>query len=271
MSATGEDMSDLEYFGEEVMRARLARKLTQSQLGTGVGCSQGHVSRVEAGRKIPSEEFAAKCDLVLGTDGMFVRLRRRLLERGHPSWFVPFTQLERTAVEILDYAPSVITGIFQTAEYARAVFESYDPAASREDISALVKNRLQRQAILFKDRPPRLWVVLHEAALRTVVGGPRVMCEQMTKLTEVAARPMVNVQVHPFRAGAPASVEPMILLQQPDGSRLLFGDTALGGQMSEDEARGEFARQAYDRMRAESMGVRDTMRLIEQLVKEYSS
>ncbi|RBM20718.1 hypothetical protein DEH69_07045 [Streptomyces sp. PT12] len=129
---------------------------------------------------------------------------------------------------------------------------------------------MKRQGILTRSQAPRLWVVMHESALRTVVGGPAVMRDQMLRLREVAALPTVTVQVHAFTAGAPASVEPMIILRQPDGSQCLFGDTVLGGQMSEEQEKVEFARQAYDRIRAESMGVRDTLRFIEDIAKGYS-
>ncbi|WP_181727300.1 helix-turn-helix transcriptional regulator [Streptomyces sp. PT12] len=112
MEEVSEDISDLEYFGGEVKRARLARKLSQLQFAEGTGYSQGHISNVESGRKIPSAEFARRCDHVLGTHGMFERLRARLLEKGHPTWFRPFVKLEASAVEILDYAPSVVPGIF---------------------------------------------------------------------------------------------------------------------------------------------------------------
>ncbi|MGH3669818.1 MAG: DUF5753 domain-containing protein, partial [Pseudonocardiaceae bacterium] len=59
---------------------------------------------------------------------------------------------------------------------------------------------------LFGDGAPKLRVVLDEAVLRRVVGGPAIMREQLEHLTEVAKLPHVSVRVQPFSAGAHPSI-----------------------------------------------------------------
>lgn len=49
-------------------------------------------------------------------------------------------------------------------------------------------------------------VVLDEAVLRRMVGGPAAMREQLQHLTEVANLPHVSVLVQPFSAGAHPSI-----------------------------------------------------------------
>lgn len=52
-------------------------------------------------------------------------------------------------------------------------------AASTEQVETRVAARMDRQALLTKPDPPRLWAIMDEAAARRVVGGPAVMREQL--------------------------------------------------------------------------------------------
>lgn len=60
-------------------------------------------------------------------------------------------------------------------------------------------------------------MVLDEAAIRRVVGGPEVMREQLLRLTEDTDKRNVILQVLPFGAGAhPAMVGSFVVLDFPD-------------------------------------------------------
>jgi hypothetical protein len=61
--------------------------------------------------------------------------------------------------------------------------------------------RLSRQRVLTREGAPDVWVVLDEAVLRRVVGGPGVMRAQIEHLIDLAKTPNVTVQVLPFSAG----------------------------------------------------------------------
>lgn len=58
-------------FGADIKQVRVARRLTQRQLAQHTGYSETYVSRVEAGRWLPSEEFTKACDKVFGTGHLF--------------------------------------------------------------------------------------------------------------------------------------------------------------------------------------------------------
>jgi hypothetical protein len=60
---------------------------------------------------------------------------------------------------------------------------------------------MQRQQILLRPDPPRLWAVLDEAALRRPVGGRAVMRAQIQHLLEAARHRHIRLQVLPFSAG----------------------------------------------------------------------
>ncbi|WP_327702708.1 helix-turn-helix domain-containing protein [Streptomyces decoyicus] len=108
-------LNPLQRFGRDVKQVRLARKITQRNLGRAAGYSEAYVSRVEAGKMLPrpSARFAKGCDTAFGTGELFEGLLRRIDEGDHPSWFVPYLNLERKASRILTYETNLITGIVQ--------------------------------------------------------------------------------------------------------------------------------------------------------------
>lgn len=97
---------------------------------------------------------------------------------------------------------SVVPGLLQTPEYARAVTRAAVDGLDDERLDALVEVRLARQDILRAQPPLELSAVLDEAVLRREVGGPEVMARQLKRLLEAARLPQVRLQVLPFTAGA---------------------------------------------------------------------
>ncbi|MDT0432819.1 DUF5753 domain-containing protein, partial [Streptomyces salyersiae] len=75
-------------------------------------------------------------------------------------------------------------------------------AAAEDRVDALVEVRLARQAVLTRDDPLALWVIVGEAALRTQCPDPQIMFEQLSRLARLAERPNITIQVLPS-ASAP--------------------------------------------------------------------
>lgn len=115
--------------------------------------------------------------------------------------------LEADALTISAFQSSVVHGLLQTAEYARAGHEGATPRFSPERIEMQIEAKLIRQTILVCDHPPQFAVVLDEAALRRMVGGRLVMAAQLAKILEMSVLPNVVVQVLPFEQGAHPGLE----------------------------------------------------------------
>ena len=85
--------SPLALFGAELRHYRTAAGLSQEQLGERIGYSAALVGAVETARRMPTEDFTARCDVVdeLGTGGALLRLRAHLRDQLHrqvwPPWF----------------------------------------------------------------------------------------------------------------------------------------------------------------------------------------
>ncbi len=116
--------------------------------------------------------------------------------------FATYLGLESAASEIRIYEVSLIPGLLQTEDYARAVI-SAGMNGEHEDIERRVALRMARQQpALTRADSPKLRVVLDEAALRRTVGGPDLMRMQLEYLLGLASLPNVAVQVIPFGGGA---------------------------------------------------------------------
>jgi hypothetical protein len=104
---------------------------------------------------------------------------------------------DATALFIFEH--SLIPGIFQTPEYARAVLEAH-PNITEEEVSERVAARLARQDILEREDPPApvLWVLLDQNVLHREVGGLKVMRDQLTHLARMSRCPNITIQVIPL-------------------------------------------------------------------------
>ena len=114
--------------------------------------------------------------------------------------------LENEARRIRTYEPVLIPGLLQTETYVRALFKGTMPGAAPEVVDAAVEVRLTRQAT-WKEQGAHLWAMSSESAIRTTVGGSKVMAEQVRHLVQAAEQRNVTLQVLPFEAGAHAALE----------------------------------------------------------------
>lgn len=190
-----------------------------------MGWHQSKISRIETGRSgVKPEDIR----LLLDVYGEIVSPEQRaLLEalsasaagpgpgvdtgRGRQWWhdyrgllpqeYRDFISLEAGARSARTVELSVVPGLLQTPEYARAVTRAALGGLPEPKVDALVDVRLARQSVLRADPPLELSAVLDEAVLRRQIGGPGVMTEQLRHLAQVARLPQVRLQVLPFSVG----------------------------------------------------------------------
>ncbi|MFF5480431.1 helix-turn-helix domain-containing protein [Streptomyces sp. NPDC012935] len=206
--------------GAELRALRTGAGLTSGEAARLVGWHQSKVSRIETGA---SGVKPADVRLLLDVYGVQDAQLRQLLVvlagsdegggRDHwwhayrgvlPPTYRDFISLESQASAMRTLETSVVPGLLQTPEYARAVTRAAvggldDDADERLD--ALVAVRLARQDVLRAEPPLELSAVLDEAVLRREIGGPEVMERQLRRLMEAARLPQVRLQVLPFAAG----------------------------------------------------------------------
>ncbi|WP_405937479.1 helix-turn-helix domain-containing protein [Streptomyces sp. NBC_00726] len=266
-----EPTSAAAYFGAEVKALREAMALSQTGFAGRLHYQQAQVSKVENGAALASEAFAEAMDRVAGTPGTYVRLRAKVSKLGHPEWFIPYIQLERTATKVEDYSNAFVMGALQTPEYAEAVYRAGHPRESDAQIKQRVEIRLRRQEILERENQPLLWVILHESVLRTVVGSHAVMVGQLEHLLAMAENPHVSLQVLPFAAGAPASGVSFTMLTQADGATVLYSETTGQGRVSDSTTAVQEWAATYEQLRASAESEARSRHLIHSIMEDHAN
>ncbi|MFD5219530.1 DUF5753 domain-containing protein [Streptomyces tendae] len=115
--------------------------------------------------------------------------------------FLDIAEMEWHATRLRIAVTVHLPGLLQTEDHARAVFEAVIPRLSSDDIDVRVAHRIDRQQVLNRPDPPRLDVIVHEAALRMEFGGPAVARRQLEHLLHISDGGNVKLRVIPFKAG----------------------------------------------------------------------
>ncbi len=197
-----------------LVRLREEAGKTPDQAAEQIGCHRSKISRIEnAHLGISVGELRALLAFYEVTDPEYVEglvgLARRSRERGWvqrlwndlPS-YADHIDYEQTADYIRSFQPLLISGLFQTGDYARALYRANPAMLGDDEIDRLVDVRMQRQTVLEGEQAPRICLIEGEAALRSNVGSARVMVPQLEHLLALAERPNVELQVLPLSAGA---------------------------------------------------------------------
>lgn len=173
-----------------------------------------YLSAVEKGKQQLSEEkLRALAGLLEFDDNAItemLHLRGQALGRG---WWSKFTALfpeellrffgyEHGAESIRTYCSGLVYGVLQTERYARAVIETGAPNVRLAEVDRRVQARMIRQQRLREPDPLHLHCVLSEAALRQQVGGPEVLAEQLSHLSNLANEhpDTFDLRIVPFTA-----------------------------------------------------------------------
>lgn len=104
----------LTFLRGQLRRARQARGLNQEDFGKLINYSSSHVSAIEIGDKPVKPDYLARVDAVLETGGLFVTMLELIRFHAAPDWFRPWEEIEREAITLRWYDPTVIPGLLQT-------------------------------------------------------------------------------------------------------------------------------------------------------------
>jgi transcriptional regulator with XRE-family HTH domain len=267
----------------ELRRLREAARLTCEEVAEHLECSASKISRVETGRVSVSPRDVRDMLELYGVPAeqreSLVQLARDSRQKG---WWHAYSDtmqpqmatyigLESAASEIRIYEVSLIPGLLQTEDYARAVIRAGMVNSPAEDIERRVALLMARQPAVVRDDPPKVWAVLDEAALRRRVGGSGLMRLQLEHLLAQAALPNVAVQVIPFAGGAhPAMGRPFIILVFPErvDTDVVYLEDLTSALYLEDVAEVDRYNVFFNHLRATALSFDDSAALITSVLKE---
>ncbi len=182
-------------FGKQVRKQRALRKWSLDELSRRTGIAAGHLSRIENGKRPPTENIALACNDAFGVTD-FSELYEEMRDWAPPG-FRDWAEYEDKATRLSDWWPSVLSGLLQTSDYARALLCTY-PGVTEDQVTARLTRRMERQRrVVMREDPPLTWFIVDQMALYRQVGSPEVMAVQMNRLAEIASLPHVTIQVLP--------------------------------------------------------------------------
>jgi transcriptional regulator with XRE-family HTH domain len=279
--------------GPTVRRRRLGtelRKLRESNLfkleevAARLGVAPSTLSRIETGKAPTKSAYLSQMlDMYGVTDSQQRQVLVDMAREGHrkgwwaayddvlPSGFDIYVGLEAETAAVRGYEVSVVPGLLQTADYARAVLREMFARHTTEQIERLVDLRVKRQQRFDDDPPIELWAVLDEAVIRRPVGGNSVMRNQLEHLLAAADRPGVTMQVLPFGCGAHAGHGgPFSILEFPNrsDSEVAFVESVVGIIYLEKDRDVRARAEAFDRLRAAALAPAASTDLIARAAHE---
>jgi hypothetical protein len=183
------------------------------------------------------QELALALGKAFGAPRAFERLEARLRNLPFPASFRPFATQEAEATALRWFEHPLVPGLLQAGEHARAVL-SARPNSTQADIDELVAGRTGRQAVLTREEPPPLLLLLRvlpgEGVLHRLVAPPSVLHDQLFHLNEASRLPTVTVNVVPYAAGGHSGLPGAFVIAELGGSpRIVFTDDVSGGRVTE--------------------------------------
>lgn len=180
-----------------------------------LGWSQSKISKIETGKSTPSHEdvqmllelyeapSSVRKALEARAEALNNRYRslRMLRKRGLHRLQEEVGSKARSTTSTRAFQPTMVPGLLQTPEYARAVF-SQPLSMTGTDVAQAVRARLDRQSVLF-DADRHFHFVVTEAALRWRLGSGAVMAAQMDRIANLSTLENVRIGVLPWDTPVP--------------------------------------------------------------------
>jgi transcriptional regulator with XRE-family HTH domain len=199
----------------ELRRARNTKGLSQKEVASELTWSPSKILRIENGSVgVTPVDLRALLDQYGVEDKRYIdelvkiaiasrRLDTTRYRKVVSQELIQFWTLRSAAVRVRQLEMTVVPGLLQVEEYARAVLTANaSPDDSEKTIDARVEARMEQTALIERDVPPHFFFVIDESCLRRVVGGPAVMRNQLEHLKKLADLPNVSIQVLTFNLGA---------------------------------------------------------------------
>lgn len=251
------------HFGRQMKKERLARGWSLREFAAHTGINIGHASRIENGKRPPTEKVAAACDTAFPERrGWFSEYYGELSTWSEvPAAFKDWTEREDGASALRVWSPGIVHGLLQTEDYARALLSTY-PGVTSETVCGRLAARMERQHRLYA-RDVQTWFVVDELSLYREVGSPQVMSDQMQHMAATAALPSITLQILPAVAH-PATGSEIIIADDS-----AYAEHAASGFVYTGETVTAFGR-IFDTLRSECRKASESKTLLERMAKAWT-
>ncbi|UIX35154.1 helix-turn-helix domain-containing protein [Streptomyces sp. GQFP] len=275
--------------GKELRKLRDRKGETLQEVAKALGFSHTKLARVEIGendlpRVSDLEGLIDHLDIDLPREDreLLLQLHRESLSKEPwmpykafmPSRMPTFRGLEQDAKVMRAWQPAFVFGLFQTEDYANALYRIAKPVdeTTSEYVEQNVRLRLERKELITRSEEPlELRVIMDEAAVRRMVGGPEVMRPQYEEIVKLGELENVTVQILPHDVVTYRTESNFILL---DFSETLdpVVEVDMWNTISVSDERREVQRniRRFDAMRDSALPPARTAGFLEALAREWT-
>jgi len=273
----------LRRLAAELRRLRSKSGLTRDDVTERTNINTVTLYRIETAKTRPHNRTLITLLDLYGVEdaqrGQLLTLSKESLAQG---WLRPYHQdlreeytayisFETEAASVRNYESLFVPGLLQTEDYARAAIRGGLPMVGQQEVDDRVQARLERQLMLAKHDPLKLWAIVDEAVLSRIVGSPAVMHAQLERLLRVAKEPHVTLQLIPFGAGAHAGMfGAFVVMDFPDplDTDLVYIESMAGDLFLESDTEIRHYDGIFNNLRAIALSPDDTALWITELASE---
>jgi transcriptional regulator with XRE-family HTH domain len=258
-------------------KARLASGIGLRELGRMLSISHTDLSLWEHGHRVPNVEIVA---MILAALRTVPEERERILDLARnarePNWLAVgmpgLTQQlagamesERAATVITEWSLSLIPGLLQDPDYARAIV-SQNP----DDIERRMLVRIGRREVITRSDPTHMNAFIGEVALRDPVVPPAQMAEQLMYLVQLGERPNIDIWVVPTAIGYhPGLNGPFVLYDFPDSPPVVHFEHYSSGAFVPDADNVKAYRFAVATLKTVGVGPGESAGFITRIAEEW--
>lgn len=277
--------------GRYLRELRHESGLPIAQVARLIGRGVGTVQRLETGEiaRIKTRDIEELC-LVYDSPEWVEPLKGLAQQANAKSWwheygdlipagFNVYVGLEAAAERLTVYRPDMVSGLFQTPDYARALDRIYFDDEPSTAFDRRVQLRMRRQRLIRRKRQPAsAQLVVDEGALRQIVGDVKVMAAQLRHLADLP--PNAAVHVLPAGAGFPLGISPgpftildfkKNLAGEPLDPTVVYVESYAGDLYLEGEGTVRLYRQAHNKIRSAALSEAESKLWLRRVAKEYSA
>ncbi|WP_018685192.1 helix-turn-helix domain-containing protein [Actinokineospora enzanensis] len=265
--------------GGELRVLRQNAKLSCKYVAQRLGWQASKISRMETGQQGIKSADVASLLVVYGVIGKdrdrLVKLAERSDDFGY--WenqpalsdeSKTLMRIEREATEIIIFEPLVIPGLVQTGDYVRAMMRVCN--VPDQDMDSRVAARLARQALLTKEKPPKLRLIVDEFVLRRVLASPKTMARQLRHILEVVERGATTLHVLPLSLRGHSGLDgSFTLLDFERNKPVVYLDHKVSGLFLEEDAHIAFFRAETDTLAELALSPAKSAELVATIAREH--
>ena len=220
MHPTTERLKQPGGLAERLYGARRAAGLTGARLAADLGWAPSKVSKIENGNQTPTADdiraWTAVCgqpeaagellDMLADVQTVSRRWKQRT-RGGLDGVQADILELEAATTRLAEFQPGMVSGLLQTADYARESLHlpcgPLSFGADEDEIERLVNIRMQRQQQALYEHGKQVQVIMLEGALRCRVVSVPTLAGQLDRLAGITGLATLELGIIPFGAAVP--------------------------------------------------------------------